>query len=157
MRQQDAFEFFQYLVKQITQKERAAKAMNPSQQFEFEVEQRLQCGKCHKVRYQSDVTNSISVSVPARPKSTEAEETLYEPVEIYECLDLFIAEEAVEGYNCPSCNEKTTAHKYVYQRMTKMESDSLRKSLDLSSSRLSLKCWCFMQEDLPLLIGYHAN
>ncbi|CDH49949.1 ubiquitin carboxyl-terminal hydrolase 14 [Lichtheimia corymbifera JMRC:FSU:9682] len=113
MRQQDAFEFFQYLVKQITQKERAAKAMNPTQQFEFEVEQRLQCGKCHKVRYQTDATNSISVSVPARPKSTEAEETLYEPVEIYECLDLFIADEAVEGYNCPSCNEKTTAHKSV--------------------------------------------
>ena len=107
MRQQDAYEFFQYLIKTITQKEHATKTADPTSQFEFAVEQRLQCGKCRKVRYQTDTTNSISVNVPARP----AGEDVYEPVDFYECMDTFVADELVEGYNCPNCNEKTTAHK----------------------------------------------
>ncbi|KAI8139589.1 hypothetical protein BJV82DRAFT_626674 [Fennellomyces sp. T-0311] len=109
MRQQDAYEFFQYLIKTITQKEHATKTTDPTSQFEFAVEQRLQCGKCHKVRYQTDTTNSISVNVPARP----AGEDVYEPVDFYECMDTFVADELVEGYNCPSCNEKTIAQKSV--------------------------------------------
>lgn len=107
MRQQDAYEFFQYLTKTITQKEHATKAADPTSQFEFTIEQRLQCGKCKKVRYQTDNANSISVSVPAK----QVGEDVYEPVDFYECMDTFVAEESVEGYNCPSCNEKTTAHK----------------------------------------------
>ncbi|KAI9321020.1 hypothetical protein BX666DRAFT_1851467 [Dichotomocladium elegans] len=105
MRQQDAFEFFQYLHKQINQKEHAEKAMDPTKEFDFAVEQRLQCDKCKKVRYQTDNTNSISVGVPAR----QVGEDMYEPVDIYECLDTFVAEERVDGYSCPSCKEKTTA------------------------------------------------
>ncbi|KAI9271509.1 hypothetical protein BDA99DRAFT_297871 [Phascolomyces articulosus] len=107
MRQQDAYEFFQYLTKTITQKEHATKTADPTSQFEFTIEQRLQCGKCKKVRYQTDNANSVSVSVPAKQLGEDA----YEPVDFYECMDTFVAEELVEGYNCPSCNEKTTAHK----------------------------------------------
>ncbi|KAI7858439.1 hypothetical protein BDC45DRAFT_498365 [Circinella umbellata] len=107
MRQQDAYEFFQYLTKTITQKEHVTKTADPTSQFEFTIEQRLQCGKCKKVRYQTDNANSISLSVPAK----QVGEDVYEPVDFYECMDTFVAEESVEGYNCPSCSEKTTAHK----------------------------------------------
>lgn len=110
MRQQDAFEFFQYLCKTVSQKEHAAKGTDPTRIFDFAVEQRLQCGKCKKVRYQVDTTNSISVNVPARKIESE-EDDKYQPVDFYECLDSFVQEEAVEGYNCPSCNEKTVAYK----------------------------------------------
>lgn len=119
MRQQDAYEFFQFFCKSVAQKEHANKQRDPTKFFEFNIEQRLQCGKCKKVRYQTDTTNSISVNVPARRKNdpTEAaekkEEDAYEPVDFYECMNTFAQEETVEGYNCPSCNEKTTAFKYV--------------------------------------------
>ncbi|KAL1934665.1 hypothetical protein VTP01DRAFT_6847 [Rhizomucor pusillus] len=110
MRQQDAFEFFQYLCKTISQKEHAAKANDPTKVFDFAVEQRLQCGKCKKVRYQVDTTNSISVNVPARKVESEDGDK-YQSVDFYECLDLFVQEEAIEGYHCPSCNESTVAYK----------------------------------------------
>ncbi|KAF7724024.1 hypothetical protein EC973_001431 [Apophysomyces ossiformis] len=116
MRQQDAYEFFQYLCKSITQKEHAVKEQDPTSVFDFMLEERLQCGACKKVRYQISKTNSISMNVPARNVSgtdLSDEKATFEPVDIYECLDLFVQEETVEGYNCPNCKDKTTAHKSV--------------------------------------------
>ncbi|GAA5811372.1 hypothetical protein MFLAVUS_004806 [Mucor flavus] len=112
MRQQDAFEFFQYLCKTIQQKEHVTKN-DPTKSFDFMTEQRLQCGKCKKVRYQKDQTSCISVSVPARPVQSTEEENVYEPVDFTECLDTFVREEIVDGYNCPNCKEKTTASRCV--------------------------------------------
>jgi ubiquitin carboxyl-terminal hydrolase 5/13 len=106
MRQQDAYEFFQFLCKTVQQKEFSNNQNDPTKSFEFETEQRVQCGKCKKVRYQKDQTTSISINVPAR-KVENSEE--YEPVQLTECLDLFVQEETVDGYQCPNCNEKTTA------------------------------------------------
>ncbi|EIE79390.1 hypothetical protein RO3G_04095 [Rhizopus delemar RA 99-880] len=79
MRQQDAFEFFQYLCKTIRQKEHASSSNDPTKLFDFMIEQRLQC---HKLSF-------------------------------YECLDMFIADETVEGYDCPNCKEKTTTIRSV--------------------------------------------
>lgn len=112
MRQQDAFEFFQYLCKTVRQKEHSFNN-DPTKLFDFMVEQRLQCGKCKKVRYQKHETSSISVNVPARKLKEGDDEgsSTYEPVDFYECLDTFISEEPVEGYDCPNCREKTTAYR----------------------------------------------
>jgi ubiquitin carboxyl-terminal hydrolase 5/13 len=112
MRQQDAFEFFLYLLKSVQQKEHALKQCNPTEVFDFTTEQRLECSKCNKVRYQCDQTNAVSVNVPAR-EVQGAEDGVYEAVNIYECLDNFVQPEVVEGYNCPQCNEKTVAYRSV--------------------------------------------
>lgn len=111
MRQQDSFEFFQYLCKTIQQKEHFSNN-DPTKAFDFVTEQRLQCTKCKKVRYQKDKTSCISVSVPAHKIQSGGEEgaaDTYEPVEFTECLDAFVKSEALEGYNCSHCKEKTTA------------------------------------------------
>lgn len=117
MRQQDAFEFFQYLCKTIQQKEHASKN-DPTNVFDFVTEQRVQCQKCKKVRYQKDQTNCIPVSVPVRPikPKNDEEKVTYEPVNFTECLDDFVKEETVDGYNCPNCNEKTTASRYIKEK-----------------------------------------
>jgi ubiquitin carboxyl-terminal hydrolase 5/13 len=86
------------------------KQCNPTEVFDFTTEQRLECSKCNKVRYQCDQTNAVSVNVPAR-KVQGAEDGVYEAVNIYECLDNFVQPEVVEGYNCPQCNEKTVAYR----------------------------------------------
>ncbi|KAI7903879.1 uncharacterized protein BX663DRAFT_505550 [Cokeromyces recurvatus] len=109
MRQQDAFEFFQYFCKTVQQKEHATKSNDPTNVFEFETEQRLQCDKCKRVRYQKDKTSSISVSVPVR----QLESGGYENVDFYECLNDFVKEEIVDGYQCPQCKEKTIARRSV--------------------------------------------
>ncbi|KAI8371908.1 hypothetical protein BD560DRAFT_351515, partial [Blakeslea trispora] len=107
MRQQDAFEFFQYLCKSIQQKEHAM-PQKPTDEFEFMLEQRLQCDQCKRVRYQTDQTSSISVSVPTKPLQEG-----YAPVEFSELMDTFVQPETVEGYQCPHCQTKTTAYRSV--------------------------------------------
>ncbi|CAO3591367.1 unnamed protein product [Absidia cylindrospora] len=114
MRQQDAYEFFQFFCKTIAQKEHAAKAQDPTKIFDFTVEHRLQCQKCNKVRYQTDETSSLSLNIPAKEsinKTSDDEKTVYEPVDFYECMDLFVQDEIVDGYHCPNCKEKTVAKK----------------------------------------------
>ncbi|KAI9303229.1 hypothetical protein BJ944DRAFT_204701 [Cunninghamella echinulata] len=126
MRQQDAYEFFQYLCKTISQKEHATQSQDPTKLFDFNLEHRLQCGKCNKVRYQISETSGISVNVPTKKINDnnnndiikednikEGDTSLYEPVDFYECLDLFTSNESVEGYQCPNCNEKTIAQKSI--------------------------------------------
>ncbi|KAI8379979.1 hypothetical protein EDC96DRAFT_492531 [Choanephora cucurbitarum] len=109
MRQQDAFEFFQYLCKSIQQKEHVNTPLKPTDEFEFMLEQRLQCDQCKRVRYQTDQTSSISVSVPTQ-LLPDGE---YAPVQFTELMDAFVQPETVEGYQCPHCQTKTTAYRSV--------------------------------------------
>ncbi|KAG0264601.1 hypothetical protein DFQ27_001122 [Actinomortierella ambigua] len=113
MRQQDSFEFFQYLVKSITQSERTSGKADPTKTFEFSNEQRLQCLSCRKVRYSYDNTTALSIGVPAKKISgggEDGEEEVYEPVTLERCLDIYTAAEDLP-YNCPSCQKNTTAIK----------------------------------------------
>ncbi|RUS28665.1 hypothetical protein BC938DRAFT_481615 [Jimgerdemannia flammicorona] len=124
MRQQDAYEFFQHLVRLVEQKERANKTNggDPTTAFNFMLQQRLQCTKCRKVRYSKQITKDISVGVPARKKNKEEEaenteegkekkEIEYEEVTFQECLDRFVADEIAPDYACPHCMDRTTAMK----------------------------------------------
>ncbi|CAG8761381.1 20907_t:CDS:10 [Gigaspora margarita] len=109
MRQQDAFEFFQYLVTTIERKEHSNPTNDPTNIFKFTIQRRLQCVECNRVRYKDSTESSISISVPANKIETnENNETKYEPVTFEKCLQLFAADSAVE-YTCPACNKKTIA------------------------------------------------
>jgi ubiquitin carboxyl-terminal hydrolase 5/13 len=114
MRQQDAHEFFQYLTRAIEKQEKSSHSSNdPTKLFDFELEQRLECTKCHKVRYQRDQTSDLMIPVPEKiikEKENDSDTTEYETVDLYQCFDLFTAPENLE-YNCPSCEQKTEAVK----------------------------------------------
>ncbi|KAF9377188.1 hypothetical protein CPB97_010362 [Podila verticillata] len=110
MRQQDSFEFFQHLIKIVSQNERTT-GRDPTKTFEFSNEQRLQCNECKKVRYSHDSTTAVSIAVPATKKGTTADgEDEYESVTLEQCLNTYIQEETLP-YNCPSCQKNTTATK----------------------------------------------
>lgn len=110
MRQQDSFEFFQHLIKTVSQNNRTTGA-DITKTFEFSNEQRLQCNKCKKVRYSHDTTTALSIAVPANKKANvEGEDEEYESVTLKQCLDTYVAEEFLP-YKCPSCKEDTTATK----------------------------------------------
>lgn len=107
---QDSFEFFQHLIKIISQSERTT-GRDPTKTFEFSNEQRLQCNECKKVRYSRDSTTALSIAVPATKKATSSgDEDEYESVTFEQCLDAYVAAEALP-YNCPSCQKSTTATK----------------------------------------------
>ncbi|KAF9084195.1 hypothetical protein BGX23_010750 [Mortierella sp. AD031] len=109
MRQQDSFEFFQHLIKIISQSEHAT-GRDPTKTFEFSNEQRLQCNECKKVRYSRDSTTALSIGVPATKKESSGEENEYESVTFEQCLDTYVSPEILP-YNCPSCQKSTTATK----------------------------------------------
>ncbi|KAI8096857.1 uncharacterized protein BX664DRAFT_292039 [Halteromyces radiatus] len=114
MRQQDAYEFLQFFCKTISQKEHSNKGQDPTKVFDFNLEHRLQCGKCHKVRYQTNENSSISINIPARKiGESDNNKVEYEAVDFYECMDLYTKNETVDDYQCPNCKEKTVAQKSV--------------------------------------------
>ncbi|KAF9897466.1 hypothetical protein BX616_005545, partial [Lobosporangium transversale] len=111
MRQQDSFEFFQHLIKIISQTERIA-GQDPTKTFEFSNEQRLQCNECKKVRYTYDNTTALSIAVPAtkKAKTNPEDDDEYESVTLEQCLDAYVAVEELP-YTCPNCQKNTTATK----------------------------------------------
>eukprot|EP00474_Spongospora_subterranea_P010388 CRZ10846.1 hypothetical protein [Spongospora subterranea] len=98
-RQQDALEFFQYLLQQIRQNEHRT-GIDPTAPFEFALEDRLECSKCHHVRYRTLKTTDISIEIPDIHKDGG--------VSILDCLNRFVLPSPTE-FSCPVCNERTIA------------------------------------------------
>lgn len=108
MRQQDALELLQHLFKLITRSGHTGELRDPTQPFRFELEQRLQCLGCHKVRYSSNEQDNIFIDVPLEklPREEGAEgPDAYKPVTLKECLDTLTGAERVE-LTCSACGSK---------------------------------------------------
>lgn len=115
MRQQDSEEFFTHLISSIRRhlKKAAGAESDPTEVFQFGMEQRLQCNDCHKVRYRVDPMDEASVPVPKREKGIDADgKTVFGEIELRECLEILTGVEALE-YTCPSCQKRVIAKKYV--------------------------------------------
>lgn len=133
MRQQDAGEFVAHLLEFIR---RAAKQLGtdePTGIFGFALEERLECGECHGVRYKTQGQELLPIAVPVKKReamdvegAAAAEEgegetrttyeqdkdrqVEYEPVELTTCLDTFTSPAEIE-YSCPRCEKKVSATK----------------------------------------------
>ncbi|KAJ2784668.1 ubiquitin C-terminal hydrolase Ubp14 [Coemansia javaensis] len=145
MRQQDAFEFLLHLSKQIDVAERAtgSAAPSPTSVFAFTVEERLQCTRCRKVRYKTQPAASVSLPIPKRPAA--AGDGALEPVSLAECLDLMTAEDTVDGYRCPSCEQPTAATKTT-------RFATFPKVLAVQARRFELVDWVPQKLEIPLQV-----
>lgn len=142
MRQQDAFEFLLHLFKSVSLSKHPNGQVNPVQDFRFEVEQRLQCLGCNRVRYKVDEQDNISVAVPVRRVAGEAGK--FEPVTLSECLDIFTASEVVE-LSCPACDNKSG--------FTKRSSfKTLPQELAVNARRFELVNWVPTKLDIPVIV-----
>ena len=122
MRQQDAEEFFSYLLKRIREDNQRLGIplggdRDATRVFKYGMEQRLQCQSCKKVSYRVDAMDTLSVQVPAEeeeiPKIEGSEgekKTKYKPVTLTSCIDSFLSAEALH-YTCPAENTKVIATK----------------------------------------------
>ncbi|KAJ1927856.1 ubiquitin C-terminal hydrolase Ubp14, partial [Linderina macrospora] len=151
MRQQDAFEFWQFLVKQIGVMERRASASgestgsDPSHVFDFKTEERLQCLECNKVRYTVQPASSVSLPVPKR---VSADGTL-ETVSLQECLEMLAGTETIDGYSCPECCRPTKAAKST-------RFASFPRVLAVQARRFELVNWVPQKLDIPLAVPLAA-
>lgn len=143
MRQQDAFEFLLHVFKSISLSNHPEGTVNPVQYFRFQVEQRLQCLGCRKVRYKVDEQDNISVAVPARRLETNKDQ--FEPVTLTECLDIFTAEEIVE-LSCPACEAGLG-----FSKRTSFK--TLPSELAVNARRFELVNWVPTKLDIPVIVG----
>jgi ubiquitin carboxyl-terminal hydrolase 5/13 len=145
MRQQDAFEFLLHLFKSVSLSKHTSPQVNPVQDFRFQVEQRLQCLHCKKVRYKVDEQDNISVAVPARPATTsDGTGKEYEPVDLSECLDIFTSAEVVE-LTCPACGSQDGFSKQSSFK-------TLPRELVVNARRFELVNWVPTKLDIPVLV-----
>ncbi|KAJ5150974.1 Ubiquitin carboxyl-terminal hydrolase 14 [Penicillium canariense] len=143
MRQQDAFEFLLHLFKSVSLSKHVGNQVNPVQHFRFEIEQRLQCLNCRKVRYKVDEQDNISVAVPARRVPGEADQ--FESVTLSECLDIFTADEIVE-LTCPGCESQDGFSK-------RSAFKTLPQELTINARRFELVKWVPTKLDIPVVVG----
>lgn len=142
MRQQDAFEFLLHVFKSVSLSKHQDDMFNPVQHFRFEVEQRLQCLGCRKVRYKVDEQDNISIAVPARRMSSQSGR--FEPVTLSECLDIFTAEEVVE-LSCPACDSRDGFSK-------RSSFKTLPRELAINARRFELVNWVPTKLDIPVVV-----
>ncbi|CAK7272470.1 ubiquitin C-terminal hydrolase Ubp14 [Sporothrix epigloea] len=149
MRQQDAFEMLQHLIKLITRAKHPTPADDPTVPFRFTLEQRLQCLGCKKVRYTTNEQDSIFIDVPLekQPPTGDSEgstDLAYKPVTFKECLDRFTGEENVE-LSCAACSSKDGFSKRSLFK-------TLPEIFVVNARKMTLVNWVPMKVDVPVLV-----
>ncbi|KAK4245949.1 hypothetical protein C7999DRAFT_15874 [Corynascus novoguineensis] len=146
MRQQDAFEFLQHLIKLITRSQHPVELGDPTQAMRFVMEQRLQCLGCKKVRYSSTEQDSIFIDVPLEKlPAEEGQEPKYKPVNLKECLDNLTAPETVE-LTCSACGSKDGFSK---RQLFK----TFPEVLVVNARKMAVVNWVPVKVDVPVLVG----
>ncbi|EZA52425.1 ubiquitin carboxyl-terminal hydrolase 5 [Ooceraea biroi] len=129
-RQQDAQEFFLYLINILNRNNRHEAC--PTECFKFNVEERYQCGKSSKVKYTYRPEYILPLPIPMEAAVNKDEVAAYEAqkkeaeakgqkldsnilvrprIRLASCLESFNSSEMVEQFYSSALNEKTTARK----------------------------------------------
>ncbi|XXH03243.1 Mitotic spindle checkpoint component mad2 [Hypoxylon texense] len=146
MRQQDAFELLQHLVKLITRSSHPTPLTDPTQLFRFVLEQRLQCLSCKKVRYTGTEQDSIFIDVPIEKlPAVEGEVERYKPVTLKQCLDNFTTQEVVE-LTCSSCGSKDG---FTKRSLFK----TFPTTLVVNARKMTVENWVPRKVDVPVIVG----
>ncbi|KAL2132191.1 hypothetical protein VTI74DRAFT_4106 [Chaetomium olivicolor] len=146
MRQQDAFELLQHLIKLITRSKHPSGLSDPTASMRFVMEQRLQCLGCKKVRYSSTEQDSIFIDVPLEKlPAEEGQEPKYKPVNFKTCLDTLTAPETVE-LTCSSCGSKEG---FTKRQLFKTFPDVLV----VNARKMAVINWVPVKVDVPVMVG----
>lgn len=145
MRQQDAFELLQHLVKLITRSQHPEDLGDPTKDMRFVMEQRLQCLNCKKVRYSSNEQDSIFIDVPLEKlPAAEGEEAKYKPVSLKQCLDNLTGSEVVE-LTCASCESKDGFSKRTLFK-------TFPEVLVINARKMAVVNWVPIKVDVPVIV-----
>lgn len=148
MRQQDAFEFLQHILKIITRSPHPDGLADPTRAFQFVLEQRLQCLSCNKVRYSTNEQDGIFIDVPLEKlpavEGAEPQPDAYKPVTLKECLDNFTGAEKVE-LTCAACGSKDG---FTKQSLFK----TFPETLVVNARKMTVVNWVPIKVDVPVIV-----
>lgn len=107
-KQQDAYEYFQHLLKVVERNEKNVDGgkWSPTTVFDFNLRSKLKCLGCNKVRYTDNKQNSISTMITIDPKQ-DGPNVVFP---FSELLKNFSEPDYVE-FNCENCKTATNACK----------------------------------------------
>ncbi|KAG6860262.1 hypothetical protein C0995_013533 [Termitomyces sp. Mi166 len=161
MRQQDAEEFFGWLVEFVRRDSKRAGGraeQDATKIFTYALEQRLQCTSCAGVRYRVDNADVLSVTVPAvelpaelskdEDGKTEGKKDIekkWRPVEMMRCIEMVLGEEDVNGWECSACRRGVRGIKYARFK-------SFPDVLVVHAKKFQLVNWVPAKLDVPLLL-----
>ncbi|KAJ4482457.1 hypothetical protein J3R30DRAFT_3656495 [Lentinula aciculospora] len=147
MKQQDSEEFLGYFVSVLRRDWKKRGGEDPTRIFSYTTSQRLQCTECQKVRYRTDESDVLSVSVPAidKGKDPQTEKMLYRDILLTQCIDSLLAPETLKGYHCLSCERPVSA---VKQTLV----SSFPSVLVIHAKKFQLVNWVPAKLDIPLVL-----
>lgn len=100
-RQQDALEFLSFFNDTLDKKIFSRSENNPSDLMRFIIENRLQCTKCGKVKYTTDINESMLVPLEENSDSQHSQSLLDRLVEYFHGEEL--------DFKCPQCKDMVQA------------------------------------------------
>lgn len=151
MLQQDAFEFWTYLIEKIEKNKTFGQLPeSPTNTLKFILENKIKCCRCNGIRLKKEVTNDLSVSLPINVLGTDLEgNKIYKPTNILECLSNWNLPNSFD-YLCPRCKSNETA--------TKKESfKSMPKILAINLQRVILDNWVPTKVAVPVQFEEKLN
>jgi len=125
--QQDAYEFYQYLLESIERSEHAESQgkYDPTRAFKIRFEDRIECDQSHMVKYTSRVDNTLSLPIPLSTAELEqindtqqkiAKKEKIDPsnrprVALSRCIEAWATPELINDFFSNATGQRGTAHK----------------------------------------------
>lgn len=149
MLQQDAFEFWGYLVDQLEKaKVNGRLETSPLEVLKFVLETKLKCTSCNGVRLSKELDESVSLPI-SENLITSNPERAYEPTSISDSFKIWKSVESLE-YECPKCESRQIANKFIGFK-------TFPKYLVINPRRVVLENWVPVKVNVPLILEEELN
>lgn len=144
MLQQDAFEFWTYLIEKIEKNKVYGQLdESPTNTLKFIIENKIKCHKCNCVRLKKELTDNLSLPISINLIEIAWNgDKIYGPTSILECLNNWNSEQSFE-YSCSKCSSKEMATKREGFR-------SMPKTLVINPQRVILDNWVPTKVTVPI-------
>jgi ubiquitin carboxyl-terminal hydrolase 5/13 len=144
MLQQDAYEFWVYLIEKLEKEKAFGQLENsPTSIFKFIIENKIKCSKCNGVRIKKEITDSLSVPLAVNLLETDSEgNKIYAPTTIEDSLSKWNGFNELD-YSCPKCGSTQSANK-------KEGFQSVPEILVINPQRVILDNWVPTKVPVPI-------
>lgn len=140
-RQQDAFEFLLYLLDKIDNEFGFAFTSS----LKFLMGNKVICSNCNHGKVNYELIDNLALPVEEKFVKVEQDKKIYEDVQLIDCFKNYCTTQAIEGFQCDNCSEKTIA-------LQTSGFKTFPRNLIVNAKRIKLENWVPVKIDLPIKI-----